>query len=254
MSKKKHEKKHEKRHTKHHEPPKQAPLNEAPSRSELRLDLGCGQNVKAGHEGVDIAGGKAKHKVDLFKFPWPFEDETVEEINCSHFLEHVPAREIELRDLSVRASVTVGDGFLGQDMLFAFMDECHRILKPEGRMHVIVPSGRSHRAFQDPTHRRFFMQETFLYFSAEWRYMNRLDHYRVRCNFFPEVLGHTYSDAENIRADEVKAERALTFWNVTVDWISQLKKLPEPTSEQKAQWEANIQEQARLQAVQQAAR
>lgn len=246
---------------KHREPPKQAPLAEAPSRSELRLDLGCGQNVREGYEGVDIAGGKAKHVVDLFKFPWPFQDETVEEINCSHFMEHVPAREIEERDLvrvpllysRAREHEVLIDGhryidgrLLGHDMLFAFMDECWRILKPEGRIHIVVPSGRSARAFQDPTHRRFFMQETFLYFFAQWRYVNRLDHYRVRCNFHPESLVHSMTNEEGLYADEVKQQRSLTLWNVTVDWHSQLKKLPLPTAEEKAAWEAEIQEQARL--------
>ena len=70
----------------------------AASSRELKLDLGCGQNVREGFEGVDLYGDKAKHKVDLFKFPWPFKDGSVDEINCSHFMEHIPAREIEEKE------------------------------------------------------------------------------------------------------------------------------------------------------------
>jgi hypothetical protein len=222
-------------------------LSLASSAGGLKLDLGCGQNPKEGFEGVDLYGEKAKHKVDLFKFPWPFADNSVEEIHASHLLEHVPAREVEERDLvkqpvekmtmpppgeshgdlAVRYAEAIRDraSFLGQDMLFAFMDECWRVLKPDCWMQVVVPSGRSNRAFWDPTHRRFFMQETFLYFARDWRKMNGLDHYRVNCNFGVDV-GQTIPQEEGLRSSDVQAERFRTLWNVTVDWHAKLKKLP----------------------------
>lgn len=200
----------------------------APAPATLKFDLGCGQNPKEGFEGVDLYGDKAKHKVNLFKFPWPFKDGLVDEINCSHFLEHIPAREIEERDL---VDIDVGPdrgymmSFLGQDMLFAFMDECYRILKPDAWMHVVVPSGRSSRAFWDPTHRRFFMQETFLYFAAEWRKINGLNHYRTKCNFGVDV-GQSMPTEETLFSPDAQATRFKHYWNVTVDWIAKLKKLP----------------------------
>jgi predicted SAM-dependent methyltransferase len=204
-------------------------LTEAAGRSVCKLDLGCGQNPKEGFEGVDIRGGKAKHIVDLFSFPWPFEDESVDEIHCSHFLEHVPSREVGELDISGaphhEITKEARGRWIGQDMLFAFMDECWRILKPEGWMHVIVPSGRSNRAFQDPTHRRFFVQETFLYFNAEWRKQNGLDHYRARCHFGFDV-NHTLPTEETLRSPEAQTMRFMHFWNVTVDWVAKLKKLP----------------------------
>jgi predicted SAM-dependent methyltransferase len=202
-------------------------LVEAAPRSEVKLDLGCGLVPKEGFEGVDIRGGKAKHVADLFKFPWPFKDSSVDEIHASHLLEHVPAREVEERDFAPGYSHlhSYAQQFLGQDMLFAFMDECYRILKPDCWMHVVVPSGRSNRAFWDPTHRRFFMQETFLYFAHDWRKMNGLDHYRVKCNFGVDV-GHSMPQEESLRSAEAQAQRFHNFWNVTTDWIAKLKKLP----------------------------
>jgi hypothetical protein len=141
-------------------------------------------------------------------------------------MEHIPAREVEGRDLTIPEPVAAARGqFLGQDMLFAFMDECYRILRPDSWMHVIVPSGRSNRAFQDPTHRRFFMQETFLYFARDWRKMNGLDHYRVSCNFACEV-GMSFPQEEALRSSEVQAERFKERWNTTADFIAKLKKLP----------------------------
>lgn len=206
-----------------------SPLVMASSRTERKLDLGCGQNVKEGYEGVDLYGDHAKHHVDLFKFPWPFADESVDEVHSSHFLEHIPARECEVRDL-VLSEKNVGEHdkimreFVGKDMFFAFMDECYRIMKPDAWMHVVVPSGRSNRAFWDPTHRRFFMQETFLYLAEGWRAINRLDHYRCKCNFGSNV-NYSLPGEEGLRAPEVHNERFQHLWNVTVDWIADLKKL-----------------------------
>ena len=213
-------------------------LVEAVSTPTVKLDLGCGQNPKEGFEGVDIRGGKAKHVCDLFKFPWPFADESIDEIHASHFCEHIPSREVEERDLATHGtsySTSNPNGgpamearreqFLGQDMLFAFVDECYRILKPEGWLEIIVPSGRSNRAFWDPTHRRFFMQETFCYFAREWRVGQGLDHYRIRANFVGDV-GQTMPQEEGLRAPEVVAERFKTLWNVSADFFCKLKKLP----------------------------
>jgi hypothetical protein len=209
-------------------------LVEAVSTPTIKLDLGCGQNPKEGFEGVDIRGGKAKHVCDLFKFPWPFQDSSVDEVHCSHFLEHVPAREIEERDFAPVRDFTTkepkpllppSEQFIGQDMLFAVMDECYRILKPEGWMEIIVPSGRSNRAFMDPTHRRFFMQETFCYFARDWRLAQGLDHYRIACNFVGDV-GMSMPQEEGLKAAPVQAERMRTLWNVTVDWWAKLRKLP----------------------------
>lgn len=200
-------------------------LVEAVSAPALRLDLGCGQNCKEGFEGVDLNAAEAKHKWDLFKFPWPVVDQSVDELHASHLLEHIPAREVEVIDLR---DPDVGEDrikFVGQDMLFAFMDECYRILKTDAWMTAIVPSGRSNRAFWDPTHRRFFMQETFLYFARDWRKINKLDHYRVSCNFACEI-GHTLPQEETLRSAEAQSQRFHTCWNVTVDWIAKMKKLP----------------------------
>ena len=212
----------------------QAPqLALAPSRAahECKLDLGCGQSPKEGYEGVDLYGSEAKHHVDLFKFPWPFSDESVDEVHCSHFLEHVPAREVEVRDLIFRPGTTseeqgrLMEEFVGKDMLFAFMDECYRVMKPAAWMHVVVPSGRSNRAFWDPTHRRFFMQETFGYFWDPWRKANKLDHYRVKCNFMSNV-NYSLPGEEMLRAPEVHNERFHHMWNVTHDWLAELQKMP----------------------------
>lgn len=115
--------------------------------------------------------------------------------------------------------------YLGADMLFAIMDECWRILVPGGWMTVIVPCGRSSRAFQDPTHRRFFMQETFFYFGRPWREANGLSHYRVKCNFSGNVVGSQFVE-ETLRSADAQRLRHDFYWNTVLDWHAKIQKQP----------------------------
>lgn len=204
----------------------------APEPQCLKLDLACGQTPKEGFEGVDLYAPEAKHKVDLWKFPLPWADNSVDEIWCSHFVEHLPAREVEERDLA-RDPRDEGPegwwyrnpeaawGMVGQDFLFAFFDECWRILKPGGVMTVVVPNARSSRAFQDPTHRRFIVAETFGYLLKEWRQLNKLDHYRVRCDFASNVVPIIPGEMALLHP-EAQARRFNENWNTVLDWQATL--------------------------------
>lgn len=169
--------------------------------SKINLDLACGQSPREGFESVDAFAPNAKYKVNLLKFPWPWADSSVDEIHCSHFIEHIPMEEVD-----------------GKDMLFAFFDECYRILKPTGKMTVICPSARSNRAFQDPTHRRFIVAETFLYFNAEWRLANKLDHYHVNCNFKSTVIPMVLQAAIDQKKPEELNMMVHHYWNITLDF------------------------------------
>jgi predicted SAM-dependent methyltransferase len=60
---------------------------------EVKLDLGCGPNPKEGYIGVDIIKYPNVHKVlDLTK-PWPWKNNSVDEIHCSHFIEHFNSKD-----------------------------------------------------------------------------------------------------------------------------------------------------------------
>lgn len=191
----------------------------------VKLDLACGNNPREGFAGVDFYAPTAAHKIDLFKFPFPWADNSVDEIHCSHFVEHLPARDVELRDLRAPASVdptnTSYTKFIGQDFLFAFFDECWRILKPGAAMLVIVPSGRSDRAYQDPTHRRFIVAETFGYLDKRLREAMGLGHYNVRCDFGSSV-NPTVDPTLNLRHPEVQAQKFRETYNVVGDWHATL--------------------------------
>lgn len=123
----------------------------------VKLDIACGKNKKNGFTGVDIWEG-ADIVANLEKFPWPFEDNSVDEIFCSHYIEHTPD-------------------------LVSFANELYRILKIDGKAEIIAPYYSSIRAWQDPTHLRAISENTYLYFSKDWRVINRLDHYPIVADF-----------------------------------------------------------------------
>lgn len=127
--------------------------------STIKLNLACGQTKIEGFLGVDIKKTDTVDLVvDLEKFPWPWEDNSVDEIFCSHYVEHT-------------------------NDLIKFMEECYRILKPEGTIKIIAPYYNSIRCWQDPTHKRAISEATFLYFNKQWRDINRLDHYGINADF-----------------------------------------------------------------------
>jgi len=182
----------------------------------LKLDLAAGQSPREGFEGVDI-WPQSKHVVNLMQYPWPFEDNSVDELHCSHFAEHIPMIFVD----DTGAEVSMGmEG--AKEAMFKFFDECHRILRPEGWMTVIVPCARSNRGFQDPTHRRFFVAESFLYLSKQWRDINKLDHYNVACDFGIDVVPIIPTELA-VLSPEVQHRRFNGEWNTVLDWQAKLK-------------------------------
>lgn len=189
----------------------------APPAVTRKLDLAAGQSPREGFEGVDIFTG-AQHVVDLLRFPWPFADNSVAELHCSHFIEHIPMEFVDAAGNYVPCG-TPG----AKDLLFKFFEECGRILVPMGWMDVITPCARNDRAFQDPTHRRFIVAQTFIYMNAVWRKQNRLDHYNTDVHFgvscnpltgIPEVMA-LHPDAMGRRMQHE--------WNVIADWGAKLQ-------------------------------
>jgi len=83
----------------------------------LKIHLGCGEKKKAGYSNVDLFG-EPDVRCDLNVFPWPWADNSVDEIFCEHWLEHV-------------------------DNYEKTMLEVYRILKPNGIFHAKVPHFRA---------------------------------------------------------------------------------------------------------------
>lgn len=175
----------------------------------LRLDLGCGQRCSEGFEGVDLhpADG-VKHVVDLFgDTQWPFKTSSVDEIFSSHLVEHIPH----------------GDGDV--DGFYKFFNEVHRICKPDAKVVILTPYGKSNRALQDPTHRRSIVPETWNYLNQDWLKGNGIDHYTGFTGDFEIVV--VYGNGPNQRLvgrnDAYIDEAQDFYWNSFADLAVELK-------------------------------
>jgi predicted SAM-dependent methyltransferase len=165
--------------------------------------MGCGQNkCSPEHKGVDIwEGADIVH--DLTKFPYPFEDNSAEEIVCNHFVEH-----------------------LSGEQLMQFMNECYRILKPsnssvhtsatEGVLKIQSPYYTSMRCWQDPTHKSALSEASFLYYNKKWREDNKLTHYPINCDF-DFTYGYHLNPPWNTKSDEARTFAIGHYWNVISD-------------------------------------
>lgn len=185
--------------------PVEVPPPPPPAPDLLRLDLGCGQSKRDGFRGVDIARAPGVDVVhDLLSYPWPFEDESVDEIYCSHFLEHVPGPK------------------RGR-----FMDEVYRILKFESFATFVTPYWTSERAIQDYTHAWPPVgSASYYYFCKAWREANKLTHgaYAIRCDFDVEFPGQALDNMWAQRHPEALMFGAKHYNNVVLDLIARLVK------------------------------
>lgn len=158
------------------------------------LDLGCGKNKREGFTGVDAK--QFDGKVDIIhdlRTRWPWDDDSVDEVNCSHFLEH-----------------------LTQEERVFFANELYRVLKNGAKALIIVPSWTSERAYGDPTHKwPPVVGFSFFYWNAAWRKDNA-PHTGFTCNF-DFGGGNQIAPPWNMRAQEVQMFAQNHYLNVATD-------------------------------------
>lgn len=131
-----------------------------PAPALLKLDIGCGTAKREGFLGVDAIDFPGVDVVMDVRTQWPWPDNSVAEVHCSHFLEHLTGLE-----------------------RVHFANQLYRVLVPgeigpaslpvKGFATVIVPHWCSHRAYGDPTHQWPPVSEMwFYYLSRDWRLGN----------------------------------------------------------------------------------
>jgi Methyltransferase domain len=176
----------------------------------LRLDLGCGKSKREGFLGIDRRRFEGVAGItDLTQKRWIFEDpelggvklvpssggytlpdNSVSEVFCSHFLEHLEHN--QRHPERVR-----------------FMNELWRVMLPGARATIITPHWASNRAYGDFTHADKPVSEMFYaYLSREWRVQNAPDNDAefhpdgYTCDFDAQ-LGHAMHEAlKHETADE----------------------------------------------------
>lgn len=168
----------------------------------MRLNLGCGRaqlptmrgsqfhwhiehylpdsafDADAGWVNIDaVAQNGVDQVVDIFTYPWPFADNSVDEIWCSHIVEHIPhgARFMwnsadvpkHLRLVPREDKHEALERAARSDGFYAFFYEAWRVLKPDGLIHVVCPYAFSMGGMSDPQHRRYITSATFGYLAPQ---------------------------------------------------------------------------------------
>ena len=135
----------------------------------LKLNLGCGQKYLPGYVNCDVLPQvKADRYFDLNRFPYPFEAGGVDE------------------NLDGQCVGTLLDDVV------AVMGELHRLLRPGGRLRLLVPYAKSDWALPDP-HKHFFTEQSMNYFCDGWDYSYYVP-FRFRL-----IEARLYADRDNVR-------------------------------------------------------
>src|SRR5271169_2253485 len=114
---------------------------------DIRLDIGCGKNKKEGFIGIDQYKMDGVDLVMDVRKRWPYDDESVDEVHSSHFVEHLTGKE-----------------------RVHFFNELYRVLKKGAQATIITPHWASNRAYGDFTHQWPPVAEMlFYYVSQKWR-------------------------------------------------------------------------------------
>lgn len=109
----------------------------------LKLNLGCGSQHVPGYVNVDKSGNPdVLHDLEIF--PWPWEDNSVEEVLLYNVLEH-----------------------LGEttEIYLGILKELYRICTTDAKIHIHVPHPRHDDFINDPTHVRMITPDSFSLFS-----------------------------------------------------------------------------------------
>jgi len=111
---------------------------------ELKLNLGSGYRPRDGFINID---NRKECNPDLLcdiEKGLPFEDNTVDYVIATDFLEHIP-----------------------RSYVIAVIEDIYRVLKPNGAFEHLTPSTDGRGAFSDPNHVSFWNAASWLYYTDD---------------------------------------------------------------------------------------
>jgi len=97
----------------------------------IKLHLGCGNIKKEGYINIDAIKTRATDLIWDVTKKLPFEDNSVERIECYHLLEHLPVC------LMANIKYSYGQKY---EQIIRFLKEWRRVLKPNGKLVIEVPN------------------------------------------------------------------------------------------------------------------
>lgn len=196
-----------------------APVAEA---KPLKLDIGCGPNKREGFIGVDSLPFDGKVDVVLNVVApkvykgngvpttwhgaptqieqWPWDDNSVDEVYSSHFVEHLTGAE-----------------------RIGFWNELYRVMKPGAKATITTPHWASGRAYGDPTHQWPPVVEfSWYYLDKGWRTANA-PHVGLNCDFLA-TWGYSLAHPWSLKTQEAQAFALNHYREVAQDMIATITK------------------------------
>jgi len=98
----------------------------------LKLNLGCGHDIKKGYSNVDAAGGEGTITQDLITYMISLEKETVDHIVMKDVLEHLPHGLIDKDEEILKNPEELRSPE-------SALKHCYRVLKKNGSIYIRVP-------------------------------------------------------------------------------------------------------------------
>ncbi len=121
-------------------------MNPEPDQQETRkiLDLGCGPSKVPGAWGVDLHQyAEVDQVLDMNDLPWDLPSNRFKTIYAHHVIEHVSS-------------------------VIDFMNEIHRVAKPNTEVHIVTPHFSSIDSYKDPTHLRHIASGWYTIFTESY--------------------------------------------------------------------------------------
>jgi len=145
---------------------------------EISIDLGGGLAPRPGYINIDLIEGadiqydlnyglpmvnkkKGVYKgtiTALFQGVEPIHSNSVSFFAASHLLEHL-------------------------DNIIPLMNDCYEALKPGGLFEISMPYAGTIEQYQDPTHKRAFVENSFLYFAEDSPFKKEQKEYGITARF-----------------------------------------------------------------------
>ena len=135
--------------------------------SKTILNLGAGKDLIPQAITVDFNSALTPDVVhDLNQFPWPFADNSFDEIYAKDVLEH-----------------------LGN--LVRVMEEIHRIARPGAKIFIVTPHYSCPNSWRDPTHQQHLSFFSFDYFTGknQWNFYTKVRFKKTKTvlQFYPNL-------------------------------------------------------------------
>lgn len=140
----------------------------------VHLNIGCGEDIRDKNDGwINYDVSPINENVtflDLEEAKLPHEDDSVDSIRANHVLEHVWN-------------------------WLPLVNDCWRVLKKDGSMYIEVPKFPHEDSVKDPTHVRFFADETFVGYLSNYPKGKLFPQYKIK----PWDIVDFFSDDHLIR-------------------------------------------------------